>query len=42
MPDPVDADGCFTSKVADFEGLHVKEADKGIIAAVKVGFDPLI
>lgn len=35
VPDPVDADGCFTHKVADFEGLHVKEADKGIIAAVK-------
>lgn len=35
VPDPVDADGCFTSKVVDFEGLHVKEADKGIIAAVK-------
>eukprot|EP00250_Pteridium_aquilinum_P020701 c24911_g4_i1 orf=421-4026(-) len=35
VPDPVDADGCFTEKVADFQGLHVKEADKGIIAAVK-------
>lgn len=35
MPDPVDADGRFTEKVADFQGLLVKEADKGIIAAVK-------
>ncbi|MCO5588900.1 hypothetical protein L7F22_042861 [Adiantum nelumboides] len=35
VPDPVDADGCFTEKVADFQGLPVKDADKSIIAAVK-------
>ncbi|KAH7404650.1 hypothetical protein KP509_15G036400 [Ceratopteris richardii] len=35
LPDPVDADGCFTEKVEDFKGLHVKDADKAIIAAVK-------
>ena len=35
VPCPVDDDGCFTSHVPDFEGHHVKEADKEIIAAVK-------
>lgn len=35
VPDPVDADGCFTEKVPDFQGLLVKDADKSIIAAVK-------
>lgn len=36
LPDPVDADGCFTEKVADFKGCYVKDADKSIIAAVKL------
>lgn len=35
VPCPVDDDGCFTDEVSDFKGIHVKEADKAIIAAVK-------
>lgn len=35
VPCPVDAAGCFTPEVSDFAGVHVKEADKGIIAAIK-------
>ncbi|KAJ4954492.1 hypothetical protein NE237_011275 [Protea cynaroides] len=31
----VDEDGCFTDKVSDFKGKHVKNADKDIINAVK-------
>ncbi|KAI5283927.1 isoleucine--tRNA ligase [Ascosphaera aggregata] len=34
-PNPVDAVGKFTSEVRDFEGMHVKEADKPIIKALK-------
>ncbi|KAA8896279.1 tRNA synthetases class I-domain-containing protein [Sphaerosporella brunnea] len=30
-PNPVDESGRFTKEVPDFEGQHVKEADKGII-----------
>jgi isoleucyl-tRNA synthetase len=41
VPCPVDHDGCFTSTVPDFQGKHVKEADKEIIAAVK-GMDRLV
>lgn len=32
----VDDDGCFTSKITDFSGRYVKDADKDIIQAVKV------
>ncbi|XWS43910.1 hypothetical protein CRYUN_Cryun16bG0145300 [Craigia yunnanensis] len=32
---PVDDDGCFTGKITDFNGHHVKDADKDIIEAVK-------
>lgn len=32
----VDDDGCFTSRIMDFSGRHVKDADKDIIEAVKV------
>ena len=35
VPCPVNEDGCFTEQVSDFQGKHVKEADKEIIAAVK-------
>lgn len=35
VPCPVNDDGCFTDAVPDFQGRHVKEADKDIIAAVK-------
>mmetsp|Transcript_22495 Transcript_22495/g.73069 ORF Transcript_22495/g.73069 Transcript_22495/m.73069 type:complete len:1150 (-) Transcript_22495:209-3658(-) len=35
LPDPVDANGCFGSPVEEFKGLHVKAADKEIIAAIK-------
>ena len=35
MPCPVDADGRFTSVVTEFAGLHVKEADKAIMAHLK-------
>lgn len=31
----VDDDGCFTSRIMDFSGRHVKDADKDIIEAVK-------
>ncbi|KAL5550220.1 hypothetical protein UlMin_000396 [Ulmus minor] len=31
----VDDDGCFTSRVTDFNGYYVKDADKDIIEAVK-------
>ncbi|KAK3372889.1 tRNA synthetases class I-domain-containing protein [Lasiosphaeria ovina] len=34
-PDPVDDSGHFTSKVSDFEGKHVKEADKHIVKHLK-------
>jgi isoleucyl-tRNA synthetase len=34
-PDPVDETGHFTSKVRDFEGQHVKAADKAIIKYLK-------
>jgi isoleucyl-tRNA synthetase len=35
VPCPVDNAGRFTAAVTDFEGMHVKEADKGILAAIK-------
>ena len=35
LPCPVDAAGCFTEDVPDFKGVHVKEADKQIIARIK-------
>jgi isoleucyl-tRNA synthetase len=35
LVDPVDMEGRFTSAVPDFEGLHVKEADKPIMARLK-------
>ncbi|KAK1761488.1 isoleucyl-tRNA synthetase [Echria macrotheca] len=34
-PDPVNETGHFTSKVSDFAGMHVKEADKHIIKYLK-------
>jgi isoleucyl-tRNA synthetase len=34
-PNPVDDAGCFTSVVRDFEGQHVKKADKNIIKYLK-------
>jgi len=34
-PCPVDMEGQFTNKVADFKGMHVKEADKHIIRHLK-------
>ncbi|KAJ4306647.1 isoleucine--tRNA ligase [Collariella sp. IMI 366227] len=34
-PDPVDDSGRFTSKVTDFAGMNVKEADKHIIKYLK-------
>ena len=34
-PNPVDDKGCFTSQVPDFEGMHVKAADKAIIKHLK-------
>ncbi|KJZ72046.1 Isoleucine--tRNA ligase [Hirsutella minnesotensis 3608] len=34
-PDPVNDTGHFTSRVADFAGMHVKEADKHIIKYLK-------
>jgi isoleucyl-tRNA synthetase len=34
-PNPVDDAGCYTSVVRDFEGQHVKAADKGIIKHLK-------
>ncbi|EKX54118.1 hypothetical protein GUITHDRAFT_132515 [Guillardia theta CCMP2712] len=35
VPCPVDADGRFTEEVSDFQGQHVKEADKAILASLK-------
>jgi len=32
---PIDANGRFTEEVPDFKGLHIKEADKGIIKHLK-------
>lgn len=37
MPDPVDGRGCFTSDVPDFEGVHVKAADPGLIEKLRAG-----
>ncbi|KAL4914043.1 tRNA synthetases class I-domain-containing protein [Aspergillus aurantiobrunneus] len=34
-PNPVDDMGCFTSQVPDFQGQHVKAADKAIIKHLK-------
>ncbi|KAL4795370.1 tRNA synthetases class I-domain-containing protein [Aspergillus venezuelensis] len=34
-PNPVSDTGCFTSEVPDFEGQHVKAADKAIIKYLK-------
>ncbi|KAK0625988.1 tRNA synthetases class I-domain-containing protein [Immersiella caudata] len=34
-PDPVDETGHFSSKITDFAGMHVKEADKHIIKYLK-------
>ncbi|KAF3766327.1 hypothetical protein M406DRAFT_290769 [Cryphonectria parasitica EP155] len=34
-PDPLDETGRYSAKVKDFEGMHVKEADKHIIKALK-------
>ena len=34
-PNPVDDSGCFTSEVPDFEGLHVKDADKHVMKRLK-------
>ncbi|RDW89910.1 isoleucine--tRNA ligase ILS1 [Aspergillus mulundensis] len=34
-PNPVNAMGCFTSEVPEFEGQHVKAADKAIIKYLK-------
>ncbi len=35
LVDPVDVDGRFTAEVADFAGVNVKEADKGLIRKLK-------
>eukprot|EP00958_Prasinococcus_capsulatus_P004728 scaffold439_cov415-Prasinococcus_capsulatus_cf.AAC.45 len=35
LPNPVDDNGRFVEPVSDFKGLHVKEADKGIVAKIK-------
>ena len=35
MPCPIDPNGCFTFEVADFEGQHVKDADKAIKEVLK-------
>ena len=35
VPCPVDAAGRFSAEVTDFAGVHVKEADKGIMAKIK-------
>ena len=35
VPCPIDEDGRFTDKVPDFKGMHVKEADKPILAHLK-------
>ncbi|KAI2475905.1 isoleucyl-trna synthetase protein [Pyrenophora tritici-repentis] len=34
-PNPVDDAGCFTDRVSDFKGQHVKQADKAIIKHLK-------
>ncbi|GFN18760.1 isoleucine--tRNA ligase [Aspergillus tubingensis] len=34
-PNPVDEKGCYTAEVKDFEGQHVKAADRGIIKHLK-------
>lgn len=34
-PDPLDETGRYSAKVKDFEGMHVKEADKHIVKALK-------
>jgi isoleucyl-tRNA synthetase len=34
-PNPVDDNGCFTAEVRDFAGQYIKDADKGIIKALK-------
>lgn len=34
-PDPVNDTGHFTARISDFEGMHVKEADKHIIKYLK-------
>lgn len=36
LPNPVDGSGYFTENITDFKGRYVKEADKDIIAVVKV------
>ncbi|PRQ33670.1 putative isoleucine--tRNA ligase [Rosa chinensis] len=38
---PVDENGCFTERVADFSNLYVKEADKAIIEAVRLKGRPV-
>ena len=35
MFNPIDRDGCFTDQVPEFKGQWFKEADKGIIKAIK-------
>ena len=34
----VDDDGCFTTKISEFSGQYVKDADNDIIEAIKVRF----
>ncbi|TDZ23108.1 Isoleucine--tRNA ligase [Colletotrichum orbiculare MAFF 240422] len=40
-PDPIDDSGHFTSRISDFAGMHVKEADKHIIKHLK-GADKIV
>jgi isoleucyl-tRNA synthetase len=35
LPDPVDTNGRFMDPVSDFAGLHVKDADKGLVTKIK-------
>ena len=35
MFNPIDRDGCFTDQVPEFKGQWFKEADKGIVKAIK-------
>ncbi|MFK7872863.1 MAG: isoleucine--tRNA ligase [Oligoflexales bacterium] len=35
LVDPIDATGCFTKKIPEFEGQYVKDADKGICKLLK-------
>lgn len=35
-PDPLDESGRYTARVKEFQGMHVKEADKHIVKALKV------